>query len=222
MPGMEQSARLSRGTAASFPGARASNLRGHAPYDLNVTARRLRIAAAAVALVGVGAIAAAGVLLGFGDDQRETEARPPEPVSAPDAGAAVPSLRGTDPVSGKRVSLTQFEGRPVVVHIWASWCADCAAEAEDIRRFAAKHPRVGVLGIDFQDTPAGAKAFYERWDWTHPSIFDADGELAVRLGLVELPTTIFLDRSHREVARLVGAADLEALNEAFIQAGASD
>ena len=182
-----------------------------------MTARRLRIAAAAAALVGVAAIGAAGVLLGFGDDPQQDEARAPETASAPDAGTAVPSLRGTDPVTGKRVSLTQFEGKPVLVHIWASWCADCAAGAADLRRFAAKHPRVAVLGIDFQDTAGGARGFYERWDWAHPSIFDPDGEIAVRLGLDEVPTTIFLDRRHREVTRIVGEADLEELDDAFLE-----
>jgi cytochrome c biogenesis protein CcmG/thiol:disulfide interchange protein DsbE len=94
-----------------------------------------------------------------------------------------------------------------VVNIWASWCPGCNDEAADLRAFAAAHTEAQLLGVDTQDTKDSARAFYRRWRWAHPSVFDPHGELAAKLGLQGLPTTIFLDRRHRIVARVVGATD---------------
>jgi thiol-disulfide isomerase/thioredoxin len=94
-----------------------------------------------------------------------------------------------------------------VVTIWASWCPGCNAEARTLARFAKSHPEAGFIGVDFSDTKDDARGFYEKYGWTFPSVFDPDGQIAGELGLQGTPTTIFLDREHREVARIVGETD---------------
>ena len=133
-----------------------------------------------------------------GDSGSRPVAVTPEPA---------PTLRGDDPVTGKEVALADFRGKPVVINIWASWCPGCIDEAADLREFAADHPEIVVLGVDFQDTFEGARRFYRRWAWTHPSIFDSSGTQTAALGLFGLPTTLFLDGRHRIAARVVGATD---------------
>lgn len=122
-------------------------------------------------------------------------------------GGETVSFSGTDPITGKDVSLADYAGKPVVVNIWASWCPGCSAEADDLRRFAADHSEAQLVGVDYQDSKHDAKAFYSRWRWTHPSVFDQSGQLASSLGLQGLPTTFFLDRQHRIASRIVGATD---------------
>ncbi|MGH3034085.1 MAG: TlpA family protein disulfide reductase [Gaiellaceae bacterium] len=128
-----------------------------------------------------------------------------EPVAVTPEPA--PELVGTDPITGKDVRLGDFRGKAVVVNVWASWCPGCIEEAEDLREFAADHAEAIVLGVDFQDSVGGARAFYERWGWRHPSIFDSSGTQTAALGLFGLPTTLFLDSRHRIAARVVGATD---------------
>lgn len=131
-----------------------------------------------------------------------------EPIAA--SGGETISFSGADPVTGEPVSLGDYFGKPVVINVWGSWCPGCSAEAEDLRRFADDHPDVQVLGIDLQDTKDAAKAFYERWRWTHPSVFDPDGEISFSLGLQGTPSTFFLDRKHRMVSRIVGETDMRS------------
>ena len=137
-------------------------------------------------------------------------------VAARGTGAAQPiaeqsgdvvSFAGSDPITGKRVSLDDYAGKPVVINVWGSWCPGCIAEAEDLRRFAEDHPEVQLIGVDLQDAKSAAKEFYERWRWTHPSVFDPDGEISFSLGLQGTPSTFFLDRQHRIVTRIVGETD---------------
>jgi thiol-disulfide isomerase/thioredoxin len=125
-----------------------------------------------------------------------------------EASGGAPSLHGRDPITGRQVSLGQFVGKPVVLNVWASWCTGCNQEAADLARFAAAHPGAQVLGVDTQDSTGGARAFYRKWHWRHPSVADPNDSLAARLAVTGLPTTFFLDRGHRVVAKILGAGNL--------------
>lgn len=120
---------------------------------------------------------------------------------------AAPNLSGTDPITGKEVSLDSFRGKPVVLNIWASWCTGCRAEARDLARFGKAHPEAQVVGLDTQDNSSAAKAFYAEFGWTHPSIADPSGSMAASYGLQGLPTTVFIDARGRIVSRIVGASN---------------
>lgn len=167
-------------------------------------------AIAAAAALAVAGIVAVTVLRGSGGGGG---------VAA--AGEPAPSVEGADPITGEAISLSDFAGKPVVINVWASWCPGCNDEAEDLATLAKEHPEAQLLGIDYQDTAAGARAFYRRWSWEHPSIFDPDGSLAARFGLVGLPMTFFLDADHRVVARIVGAGTLSEFESGLRRAIAS-
>jgi thiol-disulfide isomerase/thioredoxin len=180
-----------------------------------------KLAAVVIAALGVGAFFLAGFLVADEQDvSGRGSTRPADSVSAPRVEAEPPSppLTGIDPITGKKVSLTEFRGKPVVVNVWASWCAPCREEARDLAQVVAEHPEVAVLGIDYQDGVPAARRFYERYGWKHPSIFDRAGEVAARLGLESLPTTVFLTPGHRESSRIVGPADLAAFERGLERA----
>jgi thiol-disulfide isomerase/thioredoxin len=175
--------------------------------------RRSRLVAVAAAVVALAAVVTVGVVLATGEGG--SPGAPPAAASprASEDLRASPSLSGVDPISGKDVGLADFRGKPVVVNVWASWCPGCNEEAADLQRFAAAHPEAVVLGIDFQDTKAGAKDFYRRWGWTHPSIWDVSGTLTAALGLQGLPTTYFLTADHKIAAQVVGASDFAGFEQ---------
>jgi thiol-disulfide isomerase/thioredoxin len=174
-----------------------------------VSGRRLAIAASAAAVVVVVIV---GAILA-----RDTG--PATPVqSGGDSGRV--TIGGTDVVTGKAVSLAQFEGKPVVLTIWASWCPGCNAEARTLAAFAEAHPEAAFFGVDFQDTKDEARSFYRKYGWRFPSVFDPEGRIADGLGMQGTPTTIFLDAEHREVARIVGETDEAGLTDGLEQATA--
>jgi cytochrome c biogenesis protein CcmG, thiol:disulfide interchange protein DsbE len=167
-----------------------------------VTRRRgvVALLAGAVALVVV-----AGVLVARGDDEPA--------VVASDEATPAPELAGLDPITGKRVRLSDYEGRPVVINVWASWCPPCHDEAPDLARFAREHPEAQLLGVDIKDAEGPARAFYRRYGWRHPSIFDPSGEKAASLGLQGQPITYFLNEKHEIVETIAGAGDLAAFED---------
>lgn len=60
--------------------------------------------------------------------------------------------------AGDVVALARAEGRPLVVSLWASWCAPCVAELPALDAFQRAHPEALVLGLttDDPDLPADA------------------------------------------------------------------
>jgi thiol-disulfide isomerase/thioredoxin len=137
-------------------------------------------------------------------------------VTHTSAGAL--ELAGTDPVTGRSVDLASYRGTPLVLNVWGSWCPGCSAEAADLARFARSHPNVQVIGIDTQDTSSGAKSFYRKWGWKHPSIADPKGELAARLGVQGYPTTFFLNARHQVATQVIGATSLAGFNQGLAAA----
>ena len=159
----------------------------------------------------VAALIAAGLVLARGNQAAPV-------ASSGSAGGAAVKLEGTDPRTGRHVSLASYAGKPVVINIWASWCPGCNQEASDLGRFARAHPEAQLLGIDIQDTKGGARGFYQRWGWHHPSVFDPSGSISASFGLQGLPTTLFLNRQHRIVSRIVGASNFAGFTEGLRQA----
>jgi len=131
------------------------------------------------------------------------------------AGAAKLPIAGRDALTGKRVALTQFRGKPVFVNVWGSWCLGCTEEASTLARFARAHSRqVAFIGIDTEDSKQGARAFYKRFDTGYPSIWDPKGILAGAWSR-GTPTTLVFDRRHVLVQRIEGRASLAHLNAAL-------
>ena len=163
-----------------------------------------------------GAAAAAGAVMLVGDDSRSTETTGTD-ASQPLSGPEV-RFSGADVTTGAVVGLGRLEGKPVVVTVWASWCSACPKQAEPLRRFVAANDRVAVLAVDTQEDPEAARAFLNANDLSLPTIADEDGQLAAKLSVRELPTTLFLTSEHRVASMWEGPAGIGHLKSAALAA----
>ena len=189
-------------------GRRARRERGRKAVPLSPRRRWRRPALALAAVVLVAAVAVSLALTRGSDG--------PSPAASANGGSAAPlRLSGSDPITGGHVSLAPYRGRPIVLNLWASWCTGCYGEARALATFERTHPQGQVVGVDIQDTRSGARAFYRRFGWRHPSIFDPHGVIAARFGLQGLPATIFLNRRHQVVAKILGETDLAGFDAGY-------
>ena len=128
-------------------------------------------------------------------------------ISPEERGEAI-SLAGQT-LEGTELDIANWQGKPVVVNLWASWCGPCRSEAVDLENSYLQFKDQGVefLGLNTRDGLAAAKAFNERFKVSYPSIRDKDGQLTLvfgNLGPAATPSTIILDSKGRVAARILG------------------
>lgn len=121
-------------------------------------------------------------------------------------GKAAPGLTFEAP-GGAPVSLASFRGKPLLVNLWATWCAPCIAEMPALDRLAlAKRGSVHVVGVS-QDMQGWAKVrpFLAKAKLRAIGILlDKDGKLASALNSAGLPMTVLYDAEGHEVWRVNG------------------
>ena len=115
---------------------------------------------------------------------------------------------------GHELTLADFEGRVVLLNIWATWCAPCR---EEMPTLDALQARLG--GPDFHVVPlsidrAGlepVRRFYEEIGVRHLDMYLAEDIRAMlAFAVVGLPTTILIDRAGHERGRLAGPAQWDS------------
>jgi thiol-disulfide isomerase/thioredoxin len=127
-------------------------------------------------------------------------------------GEAAPAAVFNSP-EGKPISLARFKGVPVLVNLWATWCAPCVKELPTIDKLAAAHRvdgQLGVVAVSQDDGPqASVEAFLKKLNVIDLAAYhDPKSALSAALGPdTVLPTTILYDADGREVWRYVGDLD---------------
>jgi thiol-disulfide isomerase/thioredoxin len=100
-------------------------------------------------------------------------------------------------LSGSRFSLSghlEEDGRPLIVNLWASWCAPCRDEIPALSAFAADNPEVTVIGVAVEDRPEDSRLLAEQLRPSYPLAL-GDAEFEAAYPNFGLPITYFLDGS---------------------------
>lgn len=152
-------------------------------------------------------------------------AGPPDVEGSELRGKAAPAFTLED-IRGKKVSLSDFKGHPVVVNFWATWCGPCKLEMPWFQEFSAKYQGQGleILGLS-QDDGASANEIAtaaKHIGVTYP-ILMPDEKVAKEYGGVDyLPETFYVDRTGKVVDVTAGAPSkdqMEAMIKKTIAAG---
>lgn len=125
--------------------------------------------------------------------------------------------------AGKELKLASLKGKPVLINLWATWCAPCVAELPALDKLAAAHQdSLKVLTVS-QDMgkPEAIAPFLKQHGVTRLEPWlDAEGNLAMQYDVQTLPTSIYYDAQGREVWRLTGAHDWTSPDTAALLAEA--
>ncbi|MFQ5948770.1 MAG: TlpA family protein disulfide reductase [Acidimicrobiia bacterium] len=143
-------------------------------------------------LVGIGVVAAlviAGLLV-ISLVSSGTAGRDP---SVARTGPPAPGL-SFEMFDGSTATLADYQGRPLVVNFWASWCPSCVAEMSAAFRPVQQRlgDEVAFLGMNIQDRRGPALELVEETGVLFDLAEDPDGELYVELGGLGMPFTVFI------------------------------
>jgi cytochrome c biogenesis protein CcmG, thiol:disulfide interchange protein DsbE len=164
-------------------------------------ARRHKVITGIAAVFVVAVIAVSLATSGTQAPKTDPAATGPKAYPAA-AGFALPALGQT----GQQVSLSQYQGKPVIVNFWASWCPPCQQETPLLASwYKQQHGHVVLLGLDENDTTADALKFAHAKGVTYPIGFDPQVKVALAYNVDGLPQTFFLNAQHRIVDHVLGA-----------------
>jgi len=142
----------------------------------------------------------------------------PQPLK----GKPAPAFTLVD-LSGKKVSLADYKGRPVLLNFWATWCGPCKLEIPWIIKLRDQYKAKGfeVLGIESDnfDTDPKALASYKAGvvksatalGIDYPVLLEGDTISQPYGGLDGLPNSFYVDRKGIVTAQIVGLADRDEI-----------
>lgn len=111
----------------------------------------------------------------------------------PNVGQRAPAFT-LSALDGSEVSLADYEGQPVILEFWASWCPNCNATAPHLEEFARRHEDVAVVGINMgvNETDEQIQSFVDEHGIGFPVALD-DGSVTETYRVTKTSTYVFID-----------------------------
>lgn len=112
-------------------------------------------------------------------------------------------------LDGERVSLADFEGQPVQLHFWGTWCKVCRQEHGALNAVHAANQgtdrQLIAIAVD-SGSLAQLTEYAEDKDLAYTIWLDPDGSAAAAYNVSTYPTNYYLNADHEIVWRDVGMA----------------
>lgn len=127
-------------------------------------------------------------------------------------GVALPDLQLVD-LQGRRVALRDAaDRRPLVVNLWATWCAPCRAEMPMLAEAAQRERGVRFVFVNHGEPAPAVRQFLAAQPYRLDGVLlDERMQLGAAVHSAGLPTTLFLDAHGELVARHLGPLNAAAL-----------
>jgi len=104
-------------------------------------------------------------------------------------------------MAGETVSLEDFQGQPVMINFWATWCAPCRIEMPTLHEVQAAHQEEGlvILAVNDQQTAQDVTRFLndlkedQGIELNLAMLLDPEGVVSKLYNVFNFPTTYFVD-----------------------------
>lgn len=105
--------------------------------------------------------------------------------------------------SGETISSADFAGKPLVIHVWATWCPFCKKLQPGLDRLYKKYKPQGLEMIAIsvrEDEGATPQAVLNDRGYNIKTVINGE-QVAEKFGVAGTPTTIFIDRKGNIIAQ---------------------
>ncbi len=138
---------------------------------------------------------------------------------APRLGYLAPDFTLED-LTGQKVSLSSFRGKPVFLNFWASWCPPCRKEMPELQEFHQRYgEQIALVGINWGETADTVREFLARVGVTYLNLLDPRGTAFVLYKLTGIPESFFIDPEGYVRGVWIGPLTVEQLVQGFARLG---
>lgn len=118
-------------------------------------------------------------------------------------------------LAGDEVSLSDYQGKYVLINFWATWCGYCDLEMPDLQIFNDEHEDIVVLAIDVNEKKEDVEDYITKGGYTFDVVLDTTGTVSHNYLVSGLPTSYFVDPDGILLGGIPGMLTLERMNELF-------
>ncbi len=143
-----------------------------------------------------------------------------DPAVSPTPQPKLPDFTIFD-AEGEPMSFYEFEGKPLVINFWATWCGPCKIELPAFEDAYSRYgDSVGFLMVNMDgtdNTVESVRSFLAETGYTFPVWYDTEFSAAFTFGVSSIPLTLFVRDDLTLWGYRMGAMEAEEL-ETYINA----
>jgi thiol-disulfide isomerase/thioredoxin len=118
-------------------------------------------------------------------------------------------------IEGHRLSIASRRGKVLLIDFWATFCPPCVAELPNLLKTYEKYHDKGfeIIGVSLDHDKETLTSFLREKNVTWPQYFDGhgfQGKLAEMFGVMQMPTTLLLDKEGKLLDLDLRGGELEA------------
>ena len=150
-----------------------------------------------------------------GREDSVMEFKPGMPIKE---GVAAPDFTG-ELIDGTSITLSELQGKPVIINFWATWCGPCVKEMPAFERLKDDFgDKIGIIAVNCGDDAGTVKDFVEENGYTFPVVLDEEYSISMLYPTNSIPYTVVLDAEGKVTHISTGALDADTMYERYKEA----
>lgn len=123
-------------------------------------------------------------------------------------------------LDGEDITLSAYEGTPLLVNFWATWCPPCLEEMSLIQEYADRYEGdLVVLAINAGEDLAIVRDFIDRHQLRLIVLLDPSNTVSRHYRVFGFPTTLFFDDEGTLVSTHIGELNAALLDRYLLKIG---
>ena len=123
-------------------------------------------------------------------------------------------------LNGQTISLSDFQGKPVLLNFWATWCNPCVSEMPYLQEINDEWSSKGLvlIAINVGDSPSEVEEFMQNHNLSLPVLLDTKQVVSQKYSIRYYPTSFLIDKDGIIQGAKIGAfSSKEEIEAGLIQ-----